>query len=355
MKHLCFLAVSILCLSFFLGCSQIGSNSSIPNSDASSNPVSPPNNTSVATPTMKDQTDPIGNDKDKALMESACHNEEVGVDDALRAGANPNIHDGTGKTPLMCAISYPSIVRKLLDAGAKVEPVDQNGDSALSYACGWHYETARLLIENGADVNVKDKDGDTPLLAVSSARSEEGMDMMRLLIEKGANVNVKNSKGTTPLLASLSGVTQSDEMARLLVERGADVNAKDNEGMTPLILVIDNHKVHVGVRNSLDGNGVSMVRLLLEQGADANAAHPHLLSGSMPALCLAVQGRDEDLVQLLLAHKANVDVRCGSSSDSLIEQLNKEIDFYRKHSSADPDYLYYDERIRELLLGAGKR
>ena len=58
------------------------------------------------------------------------------------------------------------------------------------------------------------------------------IDIVRMLIEKGADVNVQNKNGTTPLMfASFDGHT---EVARMLIENGADVNIKSDNGKTAL-------------------------------------------------------------------------------------------------------------------------
>ncbi len=56
--------------------------------------------------------------------------------------------------------------------------------------------------------------------------------MIRLLLAKGADVNVKDNAGETPLhSAAMNG---SVDVTTLLLANGADVNAKDNQGRTPL-------------------------------------------------------------------------------------------------------------------------
>ena len=59
-----------------------------------------------------------------------------------------------------------------------------------------HLELAKLLIENGAHVNVQNKDGETPLY---NACFFEDLEMVQLLIGQGANLGVTTRKGATPL------------------------------------------------------------------------------------------------------------------------------------------------------------
>ena len=59
--------------------------------------------------------------------------------------------------------------------------------------------------------------------------------LVRVLIQKGANVNVKTSDGNTPLHYAAGGIgSEYIESIKILLSNGADVNARDNAGQTPL-------------------------------------------------------------------------------------------------------------------------
>ena len=117
----------------------------------------------------------------------------------------------------------------------------------------------RTLIEAGADVNIRNKYGVTPLWRATEGDHNE---IAKLLLEAGADVNAGDyASGFTPLWwAAGKGQT---EIVRLLLEAGADVNYSDKMfRMTPLMLasavealvripiVIDAHCAHVEKRLS---------------------------------------------------------------------------------------------------------
>ncbi len=77
---------------------------------------------------------------------------------------------------------------------------------------------AKFFISKGADVNIRDAEGRTPLHLVALVRNGR-KDIAKLLITNGANVNAKDKKGQTPL--SLAIWEGRDDMAKLLRKNGA--------------------------------------------------------------------------------------------------------------------------------------
>lgn len=62
--------------------------------------------------------------------------------------------------------------------------------------------------------------------------------MAKVLIENGADVNAKDNTGVTPLM--FASTLDHHAVAKLLIESGSDVNAKDNDGWSALIFAAYN-------------------------------------------------------------------------------------------------------------------
>jgi ankyrin repeat protein len=119
---------------------------------------------------------------------------------------------------------------RLVRAGAPLNELDDNGYPPLIIALleEKNKDAARLLIDNNADVNLKSKDGMTPLYAAVNKRNKE---LVALLIDKGARIDEPSLNGQTPLTWAVQ--IGSKELVRLLLEKGADPDAADDKGLTP--------------------------------------------------------------------------------------------------------------------------
>jgi ankyrin repeat protein len=99
----------------------------------------------------------------------------------------------------------------------------------LVAAC--HAVGCRVLVDGGADVNVKDSQGFTPLHCAADVDSEP---VIRYLVEKGADLNAKTGAGATPLIVASS--QERMHALETLADLGADMEARDGEGSTALHL-----------------------------------------------------------------------------------------------------------------------
>lgn len=236
----------------------------------------------------------------------------------IHEGADVNVQDGNGETPLHYAVFYGAKenVQQLLDAGAKVNArnhddktplytavldddrtigellmkhgadIDMKNEfqcTRLELAAAYgRVDEARVLLALGADVNAVNKRGDTPL----HQALKENPDTVALLIENGADPNLKDAEGNPPLLIAI----RNPDHVKWLIQAGADVNTPNNEGFTPL------HFAAWSQNTAANGT----IQMLIDLGADVNAVTVH---GNTP-LHLAAQYNFPDSAKILLENSA---------------------------------------------------
>ena len=170
----------------------------------------------------------------------------------LEQGADIHVRDREGNTLLHLAVSG-KMVRLLLDLGADLYTKNNFGQTPLFLAI----EESRVnvipaLLEGGIDANAPDSDGYTPLLAARDPA------VAALLIRHGADVNARSKSGKTPLMDTSKDL----DVLRVLVQAGAMLTARDDEGNTALHMAWDAdvlpYLVHSGADiNALNNKGES--------------------------------------------------------------------------------------------------
>lgn len=137
-----------------------------------------------------------------------------------------------GGSPLTLA-QKAEIVELLLERGAKVDVLDREEFTALHRAAdAGDIARAKLLLEHGADINVRHpRHGFTPLH--SAVSEDERLNMVRFLIERGADLNVHARMfDVTPVkLALILGFTSS---ARVMADAGAELDLFSAAGLDKL-------------------------------------------------------------------------------------------------------------------------
>ncbi|WP_267394869.1 MULTISPECIES: ankyrin repeat domain-containing protein [unclassified Sphingomonas] len=81
----------------------------------------------------------------------------------------------------------------------------------------------QYLLQKGADPNIRDSAGNTPLILAAQAGRE---DLVQLLLAYKANINLGNSAGQTPLIVAVNN--RDAAVTRLLIDKGADPDQTDN-------------------------------------------------------------------------------------------------------------------------------
>jgi len=231
----------------------------------------------------------------------------------IERGASINVRDSSDRTPLHPIFhhisgtfddTYFDVVRYLLEHGIDVDAQSNTEDATPLHQASSYggFKVAQLLLDHGADINVRDKNGRTPLhgsvVDMADDLDDYFFDTVQFLLEHGADVHALGNDHATPLhVVSESGGTRA---ARLLLKHGANVHSLDNIHRTPL---------HFASR----GGNAEVVRPLLGHGADVHAlGNNH----STPADCIS-QRRRAGVARVLLEHGAVVDARDNEDSTPL--------------------------------------
>ena len=157
------------------------------------------------------------------------------IDTLAKSGADVNVISD-GKTPLMLAVQEgercEKSVEALIKAGADVNIVDEkHGFTVLHQAVQIGSGFCTMLIEAGADVNVKGLGGCTPLM---DAMDDRKYNCAEALIKAGADVNFTCDQGNTALFwaaeRDCSSWTKTAECVKLLLRSGARINVRNNRG-----------------------------------------------------------------------------------------------------------------------------
>jgi ankyrin repeat protein len=177
------------------------------------------------------------NDYDHSLMHLAAEKGYMPLLKLLhQAKANIDIKDNVGWTPMMRAShsGHLSCVQFLVEQGAKIEHRDDSSNhSSLRIAVTYgHAEVVSYLLDAGANVDVVDWKGRTPLAEISSSKTFQSATVMRLLLDHGANIDAKNYYGRTALIYAT--YAENTDAVKLLLENGANTMIRDNENQTAL-------------------------------------------------------------------------------------------------------------------------
>ena len=304
----------------------------------------------------------ISDNKQRTALHMAACNGYNDIVDALikRPDVSLNVRNENGDTPLNVAADNgrAASARLLIDAGADINISDNNQWTALHTAAYFGYNDIvdALIKRPDVNLNVRNEDGDTPLHSAAWSGREQSA---RLLIDAGAdinisdnqqwtalhiaahfghssivgelikaphlNLNVRNENGNTPLnLAVYNGRAAS---ARLLIDAGADINIPDKYQQTALHMaacngyndivdaLIKRPDMNLNVRNengdtplnvAADNGRAASARLLIDAGADINIPDKY----QQTALHMAACNGYNDIVDALIKRPdMNLNVR----------------------------------------------
>lgn len=270
----------------------------------------------------------------------------VGKPDAalalIQAGARVDyVQEDNQQTALMVAVreGHPEVVTVLLDHGAdpnrltRVGPeprwVLPNSQPGFSFGIG--------IVRGGSPPRGRRAPIPGGLSPLHYAAREGQLESARLLLDAGAEIDQRNPDDITPLIMAIGNGHAG--VARFLVERGADINASDWYGRTPLWSAVEdrNQDINNGtLEHMVDREPLlGLVEFLLERGADPNPRttetfpiRNHVLPttgslswvdfiGQTPFITAALAG-DLSVMRLLLEHGADPHIETVEGTSALM-------------------------------------
>ncbi|ORX87446.1 ankyrin [Anaeromyces robustus] len=169
-------------------------------------------------------------------------------------------------------------------------------------------ETIEYLVNNGVDVNCKNKLGISNLDLFIS----EGYTFLSLLLSYNNNIllNIPNLQGETPLITLIKINTYTDEekedIIDCLIKKGSDVNFIDNLGNSPLVYAIQK-------------KSLSIVNLLIKNEANLNYI---IKSRNQSILMYAIELEEMEIIHILIEYGADINFK-NSEGDSAIKMASQ--------------------------------
>ena len=240
----------------------------------------------------------------------------------IEAGANYNFKEKSlGKTSLRAAAHFgrAEMVQLLLDKNLDPNVRDDWGWTPLHVAI--NPKTAKVLVDGGADIHAKAKDGNEP---IHSLVGENMLESVKYLLSLGVEADTKGRDNITPLHQAV--IFNHVDGAKLLLDNGANIKAVDSNGMTCLHFARSEPTVNFLLSNGALVNSLStdkttplhyasnraIALLLIDQKANLNARDA---DGSTP-LHWAATSRS-DVAKVLIMAGATLNIKDSSGLTAL--------------------------------------
>ena len=246
---------------------------------------------------------------------------------ALSLGANIEERNESGQTAFILAAKHynSAVINYLFSKGADVEARDNMGQTAIFYSR--EEQITQILINNGAKINIRDRDGCTPLMvAIGNYTLSSGNSHIEYLVEQGADVNAKNNNGETALILLAKRGRHTDigllmnestdspmgcvsdppfKCFEILISKGANLNAKSNDGTTVLM-------------SATQDDNSKLVKFLISKGADVMSKDNNGNTALMKAIINCRSVHKEFFVQLYVSCGVDVNARNNNGDTALL-------------------------------------
>jgi len=216
-------------------------------------------------------------------------------------------------------------IKKLIKKGADVNMKDENGDTPLTISCYIEYKNSlsiiKYLIKKGADINLPNDSIDSPLICACYGKNHYSV--IEYLVENKANINFKNEEGNTPLIISCQN--GEIDVIKYLVNKGADIFVRNKHNQSALFMAKNKRDI-VDYLKELKKDGDTLltyackiedekeVEILINNKVDVNIKNDE---GNSP-LSIACETRNEKIIKYLVENNANVNVSNALGNSPLI-------------------------------------
>jgi ankyrin repeat protein len=238
----------------------------------------------------------------------------------IDAGANKDVQDARGRTPLHRAASNGrvEVLRVLIDAGARKDIRDNEGKRPIDLADT--YELKKLLNPNLSEsfdsydpyeLMIIPPNKKAEMIKAEFLRRKQNLDLIENLITLGANLNWRDESSYDRTLLHFTVVHNHPIVTEMLIDAGVDLESTDVDNRTAL---------HLAVRD-----GKSFISdMLIEAGANANAQDKW---NNIPLHIAAYDG-NTNIAQILIGAGSELNVQDSGGNTPLhdaVEQDNEDI------------------------------
>jgi ankyrin repeat protein len=164
------------------------------------------------------------------------------VKQLLDHNANPNLLEVNSNNSLMLACSFGNlkIIELLLNSDININEMNKYNSTALANACVSRekcIDTVKLLLSHGANPNISDIYGYSPLM---KAIENNNIEIAEILLSHGADPNITSKYGWSALLLATSYITEERyELIQKLISYSVNITIMNSKGHTPLLNAIE--------------------------------------------------------------------------------------------------------------------
>ncbi|CAH1801994.1 unnamed protein product, partial [Owenia fusiformis] len=169
---------------------------------------------------------------------------------------------------------------------------------------------------------------------------------VRLLLEHCADVNAKNKYGDTALLYAILNPQQSNRLLQELLDLGADVNSKDNKGQTVLMHLAK--KDYLLLRDHQEDCITEYTSILLDHGAEVNIQDE---TGNT-ALLYALKDGDSDIVTLLVDYGTDLNIQYNGKTALMYAFKARHFDGFKLLVECGTNLSIQDDSGTTILMSA---